>query len=72
MSEERASEFRWLEGRHVSFALRNGVRIDDCQLVAAGRRGADSLWVYVNGCDWFIDLSDVVEIWEAQPSDRRP
>lgn len=54
-----------LEGRQVSVALRNGSRIDDCQLVAAPRVGTATLWLFSNGDDLFVSTSDVVDVWEV-------
>jgi hypothetical protein len=54
-----------LEGRQVSVALRDGCRIDDCQLVSAPRARAATLWLFSNGDDVFVDLSDVVDVWEV-------
>jgi hypothetical protein len=55
-----------LEGQQVSVALRNGSRIDDCQLVSAGRAATTTLWLFSNGSDVFVSLGDVVDVWEAQ------
>jgi len=55
-----------LEGQQVSVALRNGSRIDDCQLVSAGRATTTTLWLFSNGADMFVSLGDVVDVWEAQ------
>jgi hypothetical protein len=55
-----------LEGQQVSVALRNGARIDDCQLVSAGRATTTTLWLFSNGADVFVALGDVVDVWEAQ------
>ncbi|HEV8627935.1 MAG TPA: hypothetical protein VG034_26155 [Acidimicrobiia bacterium] len=54
-----------LEGQQVSVALRNGSRIDDCQLVSAGRAATTTLWLFSNGADVFVPLGDVVDVWEA-------
>jgi hypothetical protein len=59
------SDFYGLEGRQVSVALGNGSRIDDCQLVSAPRAGANTLWLFSNGDDVFVTLSDVVDVWEV-------
>jgi hypothetical protein len=59
------STLRILEGQQVSVALRDGARIDDCQLVSAGRATTSTLWLFSNGADVFVDLGDVVEVWEA-------
>ena len=37
---------RQWEGRQVSVALADGSRIDDCQLVSAGRCAAGTLWLH--------------------------
>ena len=64
MSRERLSELRSLEGRQVSVALADGSRIDDCQMVSAGRPGVQTLWVFSNGTDTFVPLPEVLEVWE--------
>jgi hypothetical protein len=66
-----------LEGFRVSIALVDGTRIDDCELVSAGRPGATSLWLYTNGADTFVALADVAALWEVPfparpPSQRSP
>jgi hypothetical protein len=58
---------RCLEGRHVSVALADGSRIDDCELVSAGHQRMHSLWIYVNGTDVFVPLGDVIDLWESAP-----
>jgi hypothetical protein len=59
---------RHLEGRRVGVALADGSRLDDCQLVSAGRDGAPGLWLYANGADTFVTMLDVTDIWEVRPS----
>jgi hypothetical protein len=54
-----------LEGRQVSVALRDGIRMDDCQLVSAGRADTTTLWLFSNGADVFIRLADVIDVWET-------
>jgi hypothetical protein len=56
---------RALEGRQVSIALTDGSRIDDCQLISAGRPGTPTLWLYDNGSDRFLTLADVRDVWES-------
>lgn len=55
-----------LEGGKVCVALRDGSRIDDCQLVSAGRRRTRTLWLY-SGQDIFVPLNDVIDLWESRP-----
>ena len=59
-----------LEGRQVSVALRDGFRIDDCQLVSAPRANTETLWLFSHGDDVFVDVSDVVDVWEVACTGR--
>jgi len=59
-----------LEGRQVSVALRNGSRIDDCQLVSAPRARTGTMWLFSNGDDLFVSVADVLDVWEAACSSR--
>ena len=59
-----------LEGRQVSVALRDGIRIDDCQLVSAPRANAETLWLFSNGDDVFVDVTDVIDVWEVACTGR--
>ena len=63
----RAREF---EGRNVSVALRDGSRIDDCQLVSGGREGTTTLWLF-SGTDVFVPLDMVIDLWESSPIGSR-
>ena len=56
---------QFLEGRQVSLALRDGTRIDDCQLVSAPRARTETVWLFSNGDDVFVSLADVIDIWEV-------
>ena len=68
MTNERIAEItKCLEGRHVSVAMVDGSRIDDCELVSA-RQGVQSLWLYSNGADTFVPLVDVTDLWEVVPT----
>ena len=67
MTSERFHPF---EGRRVSVALRNGSRIDDCQLVSAGRGSAGTLWLFSNGMDVFVPVRQVIDLWEAPVAGR--
>lgn len=58
---------RNLEGRHVNVDLADGSRLDDCELVSAGRRGVQSLWIVANGADRFVALVDVTDVSEVLP-----
>ena len=55
---------RALGGCQVSIALTDGSRIDDCQLISAGRPKARTLWLYDNGTDRFVPMGDVRDVWE--------
>ncbi len=68
MSDEQINQLRVLEGRHVSLALRDGSRIDDCQLVSAGRAGVRTVWIFTKGLDMFLPLNDLIDVWEMQPA----
>ena len=54
-----------LQGRQVSVALQDGNRIDDCQLVSAGRAGTATLWLFTNGTDLFVPEDQVLAVWEC-------
>jgi hypothetical protein len=70
MSRDRISQLTRLEGYQVSVALADGSRIDDCQLVSAGRPGVRSLWVFTNWVDIFLAHSEVRDVWESLPCSR--
>jgi hypothetical protein len=71
MTTRRVTPLRILEGRNVSVALKDGGRIDDCELVSSGRKGAPKLWLYTNGEDVFVAQHDVLAVWEGDLP-RRP
>jgi hypothetical protein len=66
MTKNGFSDLKALEGGQVSLALADGSRIDDCQLVSAGRGRTGTLWVYTNGCDAFLSAEDIVDLWELR------
>ncbi len=69
MTDERLHLLtRHLEGHRVGVALADGSRLDDCQLVSAGRPGSPSLWLYANGADTFVTMLEVTDVWEFRPS----
>ena len=65
MTGTRRIELRGLEGHHVSLALSDGTRIDDCELVSAGRGECSSAWIFTSSGDAFVPLAEVVDFWEA-------
>jgi hypothetical protein len=65
VKQEKPVQLKSLEGRQVGVALRDGSRIDDAQLVSSGRGNVRTLWVFTNGFDAFVPLSEVVDVWEA-------
>jgi hypothetical protein len=67
MNKDQVLRVRSLEGRCVCVALRDGSRIDDCQLVSCGCQAVASVWIYRNGFDRFVNLGDVVDLWESEP-----
>jgi hypothetical protein len=62
MSAEQQMKLRGLEGRTVHLALVDGSRLDDVALVSARSR---TVWVFTNGEDTFVPISDVVDVWET-------
>lgn len=62
MSAEQHMKLRGLEGRTVHLALVDGSRLDDVALVSARSR---TVWVFTNGEDTFVPISDVVDVWES-------
>ena len=68
MTTTEAMHLVRLEGRRVSVALRDGDRIDDSQLVSAGREANRMLWLFANGDDRFVAVDDVVDCWEVLPA----
>jgi hypothetical protein len=71
MSDEQISQLRGFEGRRVSLALRDGSRIDDCQLVSVGRAGVRSVWIFTQGLDMFFSFNDLADVWEMRPTAGR-
>lgn len=67
MDATTVSQLSELEGRHVSVALKDGTRIDDCQLVALPIRRAKTFWLFTNGQDLVIRADEVVSVWECVP-----
>jgi hypothetical protein len=71
MSSARIDQLKVLEGRQVGIALRDGSRIDDCQLISVGRSGVHSMWIFTQGLDVFLPLNDLIDVWEMQPAGAR-
>ena len=69
MAEQTTTNLRSYEGEQINIALRDGTRLDDCNLVSGGRNRLDNLWLFVNGEDLFVPRCDVVDIWQTS-SDR--
>ena len=65
MTRKRISQFTHLEGCRVSLALRDGSRLDDCQLVSTGRNRTASVWVFSNGAGTFVPVDSVMDLWEV-------
>ena len=62
----RQQTLRMFEGSQVSVSLRDGTRLDDCQLVSAGRTGTRTMWLFSNGDDVFVAQDDVIDVWESR------
>jgi hypothetical protein len=65
-SSELLAELRALEGERVDLTLRDGTRLEDCDLVSAGRLWAKSIWVVRDEIDHFIHIRDLLSV-EARP-----
>jgi len=64
MSPRTLRSYRHLEGHHVSVALSDGTRLDDCELVSAGRGAAASIWLHDGLDDRIVDAADILDVWE--------
>lgn len=64
MSPRTIRSFRHLEGHHVSVALCDGSRLDDCELVSTGRGRAGTLWLHDGQDDRMVKAADVIDLWE--------
>ena len=62
MTPQDRAHLKKLEGHHVSVALADGSRIDDCELVAVSRGRRGHLWVHSNGGDAFVPMSQVSDV----------
>jgi hypothetical protein len=63
MTNEQRAGFQSLEGQRVSLALIDGTRLDDCELVSAGRHRTATLWLFADGADTFVPIDDVIDLW---------
>lgn len=63
MSPRTLRSFRHLEGHHVSVALADGTRLDDCELVSAGRGAAASIWLHDGLDDRIVEAADILDVW---------
>ncbi len=63
MTSEQHAALRRLEGRTVHVALAGGSRLDDVELVSIRR---STCWVFANGQDLFVNVDDVLEVWESE------
>jgi hypothetical protein len=70
MNDKQAARLRSLEGCYVSVAMSDGSRIDDCQLVSAGRGKLRQLWLFDSSADVFVAFETVIDVWEAAASRR--
>lgn len=68
---DRIEQLRAFEGRRVSLALVGDSRIEDCEVVSAAYGPAGKVWVFSNGVDRFVSLSDVIDWWQGPPPGGR-
>jgi hypothetical protein len=59
------NELRALEGHRVSVTLTDGTHMDACSLVSAGRASVGTVWLFADGDDTFIPLSEVINVRAA-------
>lgn len=71
MSQQQDWTTHSIDGRQVHVALRDGTRIDDCQLVSSGRNSVDTLWLFADGEDVFVPFEDVIDLWPVDGRVRR-
>jgi hypothetical protein len=64
MTRKRLVELRGLQGHRVNLALTDGSRIDGCDLISIGLGGRAKAWVFSNGTDRFVPVTDVVDFWQ--------
>jgi hypothetical protein len=57
-----------LRGRRVSVALRDGTRVEDCQLVSVGRSATSTVWFVADGADMFVRREDLIAVWPVASS----
>lgn len=70
MGRDQIGELRRLEGQEVVLDLRDGSRIEGCELVSVGHGTVATAWLYRNGRDEFVELSHIVDFWDPR-SPRR-
>lgn len=66
MSPQTLRSFRHLEGHQVSVSLSDGSRLDDCELVSAGRGQSVTLWLHDGQHDRMVKAVEVLDLWEAR------
>jgi hypothetical protein len=71
MTKKPQNELSSLEGCRVSLALKDGSRIDDCELISAGRNRMRNVWLFTNGTDTFLPTDDIVDLWAVTPTRSR-
>jgi hypothetical protein len=62
----KTADLRLIEGRDVTVSLRDGRRIDDCNLVSSGGARVGNLWLFSCGEDVFVALDDVIDVTEVR------
>ncbi len=62
LTGEQRRCLRSLEGHNVHLSLADGSRIDDVTLISAR---STTVWIFRDGEDAFIPVSEVVDVWET-------
>jgi hypothetical protein len=64
-STQLLAELKALEGDRIDVTLRDGSRLEDCQLVSTGRLWNKSIWVLQEDVDLFIRIGDIALVRAA-------
>lgn len=66
----RIENLRALQGRHINLAMADRTCMDGA--VLQGVIDGGRLWLHADGGDVFVDLADVLDVWEPEAARARP